>query len=184
VECALCLEDRKLCNSHIVPDFLFRRLREEERTFYVFSGDTEKRRAFRKTFSEKLLCTNCETHFSRWESYAAQFFSDRIPLTGGPEGRHLALSGVDYPLMKLFFMSLLWRFAVTTNPWFKGCDLGSHRERLRLLLLASNATLWPKPFFIRMISISSRGLDSAIGSTKQEAAVSLAHKHRLRCLVA
>jgi len=139
MKCALCLEGRKLCNSHIVPDFLFRRLQEKERSFYVFSASGEERRTFHKTFSEKLLCSDCETRFSQWESYAAQFFSDKIPLTGRPQGRHLALSGVDYTPMKLFFMSLLWRFAVTTNPWLKGCDLGVHKERLRLRLLASDA---------------------------------------------
>src|SRR5437868_6114356 len=58
MKCALCQIDRKLCNSHVVPDFIF--------------------------------------------------------------------------------MSLLWRFAVTTNPWLKGANVGPHAERLRRLLLKSD----------------------------------------------
>ncbi len=138
MQCALCLEDRKLCNSHIVPDFIFKRLKEDEGCFYVFRNSTNSFKRFGKTFSEKLLCAQCESQFSKWEGYAKQFFSDEIPLSGYAEGKHFVLSGADYPKMKLFFMSLLWRFAVSTNPWMKGCSIGPHAEKLRRFLLNSD----------------------------------------------
>jgi len=138
MQCALCLEDRKLCNSHIVPEFIFKRLKEEEGCFYVFRSSTNRFKSFGKTFSEKLLCSQCETLFSKWEGYAKQFFADEIPLSGYARGDHFVLSGADYPRMKLFFMSLLWRFSVSTNPWMKGCSIGPHSERLRKHLLESD----------------------------------------------
>jgi hypothetical protein len=136
--CALCLQDRKLCNSHIVPDFIFKRLKEEEGCFYVFRSSSNRFKSFGKTFSEKLLCSECETLFSKWEGYAKKFFSDEIQLSGYARGNHFVLSGADYAKMTLFFMSLLWRFSVSTNPWMKGCSIGPHSERLRKHLLASD----------------------------------------------
>jgi hypothetical protein len=65
--------------------------------------------------------------------------------------------------MKLFFMSLLWRFAVTTNPWLKGCDLGAHKERLRLRLLASDpAEPWRYGCSITAITVDGTHLPDLI----------------------
>jgi hypothetical protein len=135
MNCSLCLHDRTLCNSHIVPDFLFKQLKQKGKVFFVYSSNTSECKKFARTFSEKLLCESCESLLSKWESYAACFFGDAIPLKAVPWGRHFILSGIEYFPMKLFFMSLLWRFSITTNPWLRGCDLGVHQERLRLRLL-------------------------------------------------
>jgi hypothetical protein len=141
MQCALCRENRTLCNSHIVPDFLFSNLKKKDGYFFAFrgtkNGDSNEFRKFHRTFAEKLLCSDCETLFSKWESYASLFFTDKVPLKGYAKGEYLVLDGADYRKMKLFFMSLLWRFGVSNNPWMKGCDLGPHSEKLRLLLLDS-----------------------------------------------
>lgn len=139
MQCALCLQDRKLCNSHIVPDFMFRKLQGADRAFYRLSTKAGKPKKFFKTFAEKLLCVECEQKFSKWEDYGKRFLNSEIPL----EGRHISknathLHGADYAQLKLFLMSLLWRFGVARNPDFAGCDLGPHKERLRQLLLTSD----------------------------------------------
>lgn len=136
--CALCLEEKKLCNSHIVPEFIFKRLKEGEGCFHVYRESAKGFTTFGRTFTEKLLCQECESLFSKWETYASLFFSDQIQLSGKPKGNHLVLSGVDYEKLKLFYMSLLWRFSITRNPWLKGHDLGPHKEKLRKLLIASD----------------------------------------------
>lgn len=138
VKCALCLEDRKLSNSHIVPDFIFKRLQGPNREFHILYTDEREKETYYKTFAEKLLCSKCENLFSVWEDYASQFFYGGTPLTGKMHGNVLVLEDVDYTQMKLFLMSILWRFGVTTIPWFKGMKLGPHEERLRSLLNQSD----------------------------------------------
>ncbi len=136
--CALCLEERKLCKSHVVPDFIFKRLKEMDGCFHVYRESARGFKTFGRTFTQKLLCSDCENLFSKWESYASLFFGDKIQLSGKKRGSHLELGGADYKKLKLFYMSLLWRFAITTNPWMQSHDLGPHKERLRELLIAED----------------------------------------------
>jgi hypothetical protein len=120
-----------------VPDFIFRSLCGDEHEFFLLTS-SGKPKQFHRTFCEKLLCEKCEIQFGKWESYASRFFYGGMPLTGRKWGKNFELSGVDYAPMKLFLMSLLWRFAATSIPWFKGVDLGPHKEHLRKLLLKSD----------------------------------------------
>ena len=138
MKCFLCLENRKLSNSHIVPDFIFKKLQGTDREFHALYTDGRAKQTFHRTFSQKLLCSDCENLFSCWEGYASQIFYGGMPLAGRQADNILQFKGIDYPQMKLFFMSLLWRFAITTNPWFKGMKLGPHQERLRLMLKSSD----------------------------------------------
>lgn len=136
---------------------------KEEGRFYVYSSDEAKFRTFYSSFAEKLLCADCEALFSGWESYAKQFFAGSIPLSGEPVGNHLRLSGVDYSQMKLFFMSLLWRFGVTTNPWMKGASLGTHQERLRRRLLSSKpGEVWRYGCSITAITVDGQHVPDLI----------------------
>jgi hypothetical protein len=48
------------------------------------------------------------------------------------------LAGLDYTKMKLFLMSLLWRFGVTSLEFFKGARLGKHGESLSKMLLVGD----------------------------------------------
>jgi len=138
MQCALCLEFKKLQRSHIVPDFIFSKLLGEEHEFYVV-GTTENPKKYESTFREKLLCQSCEQLFGKWESHASRFFYGGMALEGEVWGKHSVIRGADYAQMKLFYMSLLWRFGVTTIPWFRRSFLNeSHRERLRLMLLNSD----------------------------------------------
>ena len=47
----------------------------------------------------------------------------------------LSLSRLEYSPLKLFFLSLLWRFGITTIEQYRGAELGPHAERLRQRLV-------------------------------------------------
>lgn len=136
-ECRLCLQQKELCDSHIVPEFFFTRLYDDAHRFYGLSGVEEERiRIFQKGAREKLLCEGCETKFSVFEHHA------RSVLYGWPKtlvddfGGYVVLNGIDYKKFKLFIMSLLWRLGLTSLPCFKGVSLGPrHNERLRRMLV-------------------------------------------------
>ncbi len=137
--CKLCREDRTLCNSHIIPDFLFKRLLDGDGTFDAHSTNEDvAAKKFFSTFSEKLLCKECEQRFAEWEGYVSNqiFNDDGTPKISCKTGTTLVLS-VDYAKVKLFQMSMLWRFGVSTAPFYP-LDLGPHEERLRKMLLASD----------------------------------------------
>jgi hypothetical protein len=128
--CALCQKNRPLHRSHIVPEFMYRALYDAKHQFHGLRRDrSDKPQKFDKGLREKLLCAECEAQFSRYESYAALFFYGKAKLHVRREGKHITITGVDYKLLKLFCLSLLWRFGVTSLDFLSGASLGpQHRK--------------------------------------------------------
>ncbi len=130
--CRLCRQPKPLQDSHIVPEFVYKPLYNAKHQLFGLAGTT-KVKIFQKGVREKLLCKECEQQFSRYENYAARtLFATGYPFS--PKGPFKIFSGLKYEDLKLFFLSLLWRFAETSLPQLSGASLGPHRERLRVLL--------------------------------------------------
>ncbi len=106
-------------------------------------------------FKQMLLCAKCEEKFSVYESYFRKFFygKDPSPLIKRDIGKVITQSGwptvdfvrevrevlVDYPQLKLFVLSLLWRSGIAIGEFFRDVHLGAkHEERIRTLLLEAD----------------------------------------------
>lgn len=134
--CALCLADKPLRNSHIIPEFLYRALYDDKHRFHALTtrADT-KDRLEQKGARQRLLCAECEQRLSVHERYASQLFNGGAGFGCKRNGNLLSLSGIDYRQFKLFQLSILWRASVSTLRFFKNVDLGLHEERIRRMLL-------------------------------------------------
>ncbi len=132
--CRLCLQDKPLRWSHIVPEFMYEPIYNPKHQIFAIKGET-RIRIQQKGARERLLCFNCEQQFSRYENYAAPAFFRRTFKDEEQQGRVVILRGLDYKLLKLFFLSVLWRFGVTSIDLLKGAMLGPHEERLRQMLI-------------------------------------------------
>ena len=133
--CALCLLERPLRRSHIVPEFMHGQMYDDKHRFFGISNiESKTNKLFQKGLREELLCADCEQHIGRYERYASRVFYGRGEISASPMVGGLLLKSLDYKLLKLFFLSLLWRFAVTKLEQYKGADLGPYTERLRQLI--------------------------------------------------
>jgi hypothetical protein len=115
---------------------------DENHRYKGISSITETERVYQKGIWENLLCSDCEALFSGFESYAARVFGACGMAKGMINSEtvkgEVSFQNLDYPNLKLFFLSLLWRFAVTSRPEFSGTNLGPHRDALRKMLLAKD----------------------------------------------
>jgi len=116
---------------------MFGPLYDHKHRFYSVSSIASKRNRFhQKGPRESLLCARCEQRFGHYENYASDVFVGDGATRPSPTQTGFLFTGLDYKRLKLFFMSLIWRLGVTRIEHFAGADLGSHREHLRVLLLA------------------------------------------------
>jgi hypothetical protein len=85
------------------------------------------------------MCAGCEGHFSRYENYARpMLFGPTSPIIVRPTSHHV-WTGLDYRLMKLFQLSILWRMAVSADPYYAFVELCDEEEEvLRRMLLADD----------------------------------------------
>ena len=106
----------------------------KHRFFGLSSDPTKKEMLFQKGLREPLLCADCEQQFGRYEKYASGVFFGGPSIGLRREKNVLCFTGLQYPSLKLFFLSLLWRMGVTSIAYLKGVELGAHELRLRQLL--------------------------------------------------
>lgn len=137
-ECRLCLMQRDLCNSHIIPEFFYEQMNlyDKKHRFNVLSTGPEKHRPTeQKGIREKLLCKQCEGKFSVWEDHARRvlYGGECIEITtNDPKGIECS---VDYAKFKLFQLSILWRVGISSHDGFSSVKLGAHEDILRRMLI-------------------------------------------------
>ncbi len=139
MKCKLCLLERDLRKSHIIPEFLYRPAYDEKHRYAALRQDKNGLDLIQKGFYEPLLCADCEQLLGRYESYFAHLWyrsSQRLPLSTRREFIHL--TGLDYGRFKLFHLSILWRASVSSRGEFSTASLGSHENEIRNMLLIAN----------------------------------------------
>jgi hypothetical protein len=100
--CRLCTHNASLKDSHIIPKFIFRWLKETSATGYLRSGLNPNKRQ-QDGPKRPMLCEECEQRFSDWENeFAKGVFS---PLREG-QGFETFQYG---PWLAKFAASLSWR---------------------------------------------------------------------------
>lgn len=134
--CRLCQLDRELCYSHIVPEFLYGSLKNDEYKFMGINGRGNKGwKPLQVGIREYLLCSDCEQLLN--DKYEQPFLRQwRLPDRIAQDSAYSAT--YDYLTFKLFHLSILFRSSVSSLATFREVDLGAHKERIRQMLLSAD----------------------------------------------
>jgi len=140
MKCRLCQNDRDLCNSHIVPEFLYSKLYNDQHKLMGITGQGNKGwKLLQKGIREHLFCSDCEKHLN--ESYEKPFLQQwtiDFPLPAQMNKDSIHSATYDYKSFKLFHLSILFRSSVSSLPTFHEVNLGMHEERIRKMLISEN----------------------------------------------
>jgi len=142
--CKLCGQKKGLIEAHIIPRSLYRPLHDGSGTPKLGSNKPGfyPKRSPTGIYDKELVCGDCEKIFSPWDDYAnVLLLSDPIEtnyITSGETKLAYQFQEVDYPKLKLFFVSLLWRAAVSKQEFFTRIQVGPFEQQLRQLLLNSD----------------------------------------------
>ena len=145
MKCKLCLQDKDLLKkSHIVPNFLYKELREKDNSFVKANLEKlTKQPVYTGFFEPNILCQTCDNELlSKLEEYAYKIIYDSKKIKGvkivneiNSHGVEWTMCrGVDYTKLKLFLLSMLWRFSISSNEFYKFVDLGKHEEIIRKMI--------------------------------------------------
>ncbi len=93
-----------------------------------------------------ILCSKCDNELlSKLERYASNTIFGNNSKTQKHPGDAIHLpytrySNLDYTVVKLFFLSLLWKSHISKNSFFKEINLGpKYAEKIRKMLLENDA---------------------------------------------
>lgn len=165
-KCRLCLMEKKLQKSHIIPEFFFRPLYDGLHRLNIMSSvPKEENRFEQKGFREKLLCYDCEQLLSPFEDYARRFLYGGVELRRTKDKNPIRIMDIDYHSLKLFQLSLLWRASASRLRLFAKLSLPSqHEERLRKMIINKDAgEVWDYGCMMIMLTEKNQPMDEMIG---------------------
>ena len=138
LQCRMCGLHGPLVKAHILPESLYPH-RVSDATdvrIYARNPDVHPRRSPIGVYDKTILCAKCESLFSACDHYAHRVLTSRPVELPGPV---LSLGNFDYPLLKRFFLSVLWRACVSSHEMFAQVDVGApHEQRLRTMILTND----------------------------------------------
>jgi hypothetical protein len=128
-QCRLCKRETELKESHIIPSFVYRWLKDSSVTGHFRFGETVNKRVQDGT-KTYLLCGSCETLFGVWENYFAREIF--LPLH---EDKTMKAYG---PWLLKFSVSISWRVLT----YFKECLDLNHFPQNLLGCVADALDVW------------------------------------------
>jgi hypothetical protein len=135
MNCALCLQAKKLCNSHIIPEFMYKPFYDLQHKFQAVHSQANKITFHQSGAKEYLLCRDCEERLNKYETYVSRAMRKLHVDFDALRVGDLLHFDMEYKRGKLFYLSVLWRMSVATTPFFKDFSLPGHNEILRNLIL-------------------------------------------------
>lgn len=162
MKCRLCLNEyEKLCEAHIIPEFMYKGLYDDKNFFYkiVFSGDENViGKLPQGKYDKEILCSECDNYINKiGENFVSKIYEVLLdgtqPTTGVKVNQipkrkminqvpgHLAeyhFCNLDYKKFKMFYLSLLWKSSISHLDEFKEVNLGKHEEVLRNMIKMEN----------------------------------------------
>ena len=135
--CKLCDLEKDIIRSHIIPDSFYREIKKGSGgNFVLINNDPNSKMQVSQTgVWEHLLCAECDNKLGRYDGYALNFCKQYWGTIITNEKRLIA-SNVDYKLMRLFQISVLWRAQITTRYEFQSSKFHpKHEARLKQMIL-------------------------------------------------
>jgi hypothetical protein len=134
--CKLCDQEKKLIKAHIIPEGFFRPLQSESRAAEIHTNTigVHPKRSPIGIYDKNILCEDCDGKLGVWDEYAQklllQNFNEDNALYDNKEKIAYKIKDYDYIIIKLFFISLLWRASITTQEYFDRIVVGPFEEKL------------------------------------------------------
>ena len=144
MNCRYCGEDKKLIKAHVIPEAFFRRLRVDQDPPRLLTNKENEypKRAPVGVYDSEILCETCEVKFGDWDNYAQYLLGEELrncsPITANGNIAGYEVTTYDYELLKLFFISLLWRASVSVHPFYSKIKLGPYEAKAKQFLEQRN----------------------------------------------
>jgi hypothetical protein len=140
--CRLCKTDQPLIKAHIIPEGFFRSLDDGSGRLMIHTNEPggRPRKSPIGEYDTSILCGPCDNIFSPWEQHAQDVLLQDLPDTAavyrGATKVAWRIESFDYRLLKLFFLSLLWRASVSTRRFCRRVSTGPFEGVLHRMIRA------------------------------------------------
>ncbi len=130
MSCKGCGENKKLIRAHIIPEAFFVGLRSEGKSPLMVADELHyPKRSPIGVYDRSILCHDCEQKFQDLDHYGQEILlKTELESCVVKETVYYKIPNVNYELFKLFFISILWRAAISIQPYYSKVKLGKFEE--------------------------------------------------------
>ena len=137
-ECRMCLNDRELRQSHIIPEFFFRPVYDEKHRALAVARDSPSVQFLQKGLRDRLLCDDCEGKLGEIERRFSSYWRGEASIPDTITSGTYKMSTPDVQLYRRLLLSILWRAGESDREEFSKVALGPYAERIRRILLSES----------------------------------------------
>ena len=157
--CQYCGEEKELCSAHIIPK-AFYKLKQSPYLGISSDGKVDVTKCQNGIKDPNILCAKCDGILGKYDKYAVEILKKKIlenpkipwGMSKDAQLNILTDGQFDYHLLRMFFVSLVWRASVSNLPETKDISLGKYQDiALKILKgeIPDNPYLF-HPIIIRM----------------------------------
>jgi len=130
MSCKGCGENKKLIRAHVIPESFFVGLKSDGKAPLLVADELQyPKRTPIGVYDKNILCHDCEQKFQDLDSYGQQILLKTALESGTIKGTvYYKIPIVNYELLKLFFVSILWRASISSQPYYSKVNLGKYEE--------------------------------------------------------
>ena len=150
--CNLCKKIEVLQDSHIVPNSITKRIKENGQAVTINPTKNPTSSISNFNYTERLLCWDCEQHLCKFERYGTNLTRNKNIIKRKED--HIIMTGVDYKKYYLYLISILWRAAISKHPEF--CTVNMKPEFIEMLrsCIKNNTLLYKSHRLDKLVMIS------------------------------
>ncbi|HRK62078.1 MAG TPA: hypothetical protein PLY88_05975 [Candidatus Omnitrophota bacterium] len=137
-KCCYCGNYKDLCKAHIIPKRFYPDP-NKEKLRVVDSEDLSWKQRQNGIWDESILCSACDNQLNEYDKEGYRILRDDLK---SKKGKVNDLNTVysfkagefDFKKLRFFFISLIWRASISSEPTFKAVELGKY-EAIALNIL-------------------------------------------------
>lgn len=125
----------------MIPEGFFRPLQADKKAAEMHTNNVEvyPKRVPIGIYDKNILCSECDGKFSPCENHAQKVllhnFSEELALYHNNQKACYMLHDFDYHLLKMFFISLLWRASISREEFYHRISVGPYEKNLKEMIL-------------------------------------------------
>jgi hypothetical protein len=131
MSCKGCGQKTKLIKAHIIHEAFFTGLRDGQKAPRILSNTPGvfPKKAPIGVYDQNILCRKCEDKFQQLDDYGYRVLigledTHEIQYDENDKIKGYIFHEIDNHLLKLFFISILWRASISTHSFYSKVELG------------------------------------------------------------
>lgn len=141
--CKYCEQEKKLCRAHIIPHVFYKKMCDDAKHpqfSKIKLGENKSKISPIGFYDNNILCSECDNKLGYYDHYACEFWDKiekiaKVEKIGNIDISTISGENYDYPTLKKFFVSLVYRASISQLKEFGNVCLGKKYENQAKLFL-------------------------------------------------